>query len=359
MAKRERKEDTQKLSEQVGDKVKNGGTDNVSGFKPYEGNFKQKLISTGSTLLDLAISGGKAEGGGIPAGILIEIFGSPSIGKTSMLCEIAGDVRRKKGEAVFYDPEARLSREFAQIFDLELKEDEVRHPNTPDDVFNDMYEWQVEDTSIVNGLFVDSTAALASDLEMENKKDEYSRRGKMFSRGFRQSARIIKENNYIMVCSNQIRDKMDSGGFGDKTDTPGGWAIKFYASLRLKAIKQQQHKLRREINYKGKKLNKVIGTAITVKVEKSSIWEPFHEAPVYILFDYGIDDIRANLEFTKKFTGSSIFIAGDTKLKNSMEDSITMVEEKELENQLKKQVIGIWHEMQQKFKKERKKKKRE
>jgi recombination protein RecA len=348
----------EKLSEQVKKSVASDKKKKPQPPKPPEGNFAN-VISTGSTLLDLAISGGKVRGGGIPGGgLFIEIFGPPSVGKTSMLCEIAGNVKRKGGELQFHDPEARLSKTFAKhVYDLELFENEVLYPNTPDDVFNEIWKWNPEDVEKINGIFIDSTAALASDLEMENKKDEYQRRAKLFSQGFRKAARLLKQNNYIMVCSNQIREKMDAG-FGERIDTPGGQAMKFYSSLRLRVFRQRQPKLERKITYKGKEEKQPFAIAVYVEVYKSSVWEPYHKAPVYIDFKYGIDDIRANLEYVKKWTNSNIYYVEDTKLSNSMDNSITIVEDNNLEEQLKNQVINIWLDIQNKMQFERKKKKR-
>ena len=351
----------EKLSDQVEKKVtqKKKESNKEKVFHPSEGRF-ENMISTGSTLLDLAISGGKVKGGGIPGGITIEVFGPPSIGKTSILCEIAGAIKRQGGETRFHDPEARLSTIFAQIFDFDLKEDEISHPNTPKDVFDDLQKWKAKNTKIVNGIFVDSMAALASDMEMEGKKDEYSRRAKLFSQGLRINARLISNSNYLFVCSNQIRDNIDAG-FGEKYTTTGGWAFKFYGSLRLKATKQipqRNPKITREVTYKGKKYVKTVGIGIDVKVDKSSIWEPYNTAPVYIIWDYGLDDVRANLEYVKKITGDTIYKISNTKLANSMEESIKIVEKDELEDQLKNQVINLWEELQEKFKKQRKKKRR-
>lgn len=344
------------LSDQVEEKV-HSPKEKVEEVK-VEPNFNQ-MIDTGSTLLNLAISGGVVHGGGIPGGgLIMEVFGPPGIGKTSLLCEIAGDVQRKGGEKHFEDPEARLSRTFAEIFDLKMGEDEIGYPDTPIDVFKKMHEWQPKNTDVVNGWFIDSTAALASDLEMENKKDEYSRRAKLFSQELRKAARMIKKKNILIALSNQIREKMDAAAFGEKTDTPGGQALKFYSSLRLKASKSNPHKITKEISYKGKKLKKTIGVATNIEVYKSSVWEPHHSAPVYILFDYGIDNIRANLEYVKKFTNATVYYAGSNKLSNSMDEAIAQVEEDELEDELEEQVINIWEEIESKFKKQRKNKKR-
>jgi RecA/RadA recombinase len=100
----------------------------------YDGDFGT-VISTGSTLLDLAISGGRIRGGGLPGGILVEVFGPSGSGKTVLLSEIAGAVQRQGGSIMFKDPEARLNPQFAKLFGLELKEGDYSNPDTVNEVF--------------------------------------------------------------------------------------------------------------------------------------------------------------------------------------------------------------------------------
>ena len=100
--------------------IRKGKNDSKIKRKPkYDGDFGQ-VTSTGSTLLDLAISGGRVHGGGLPSKIFAEIFGPSGSGKTVLLSEIAGAVIRGKGEVMFRDPEARLNEKFAKIFDLDI-----------------------------------------------------------------------------------------------------------------------------------------------------------------------------------------------------------------------------------------------
>jgi recombination protein RecA len=358
--KRTRKTDTQqeKLSDQVEKKVsKKEEKEEGASFKPYEGNFEQ-MISTGSTLFDLAISGGRVRGGGIPSGIIMELSALPSMGKSATLCEIGGDVERKGGETKPMDPEGRLSSTFAQIFDYNLPQDQIEMPETPFDVFNIMREWKPKDKNKINCILVDSSAALVSDLELENKKDEYSRRSKLFSQELRKSARPIKKNNYLMVFSNQLRENVGALPGQDKYYTPGGQAFDFYASLRVRYTKMKNHEMKHEETIAGKKVEETIGIKVQAKIFKSSVWKPYRTAPLYIIFDYGIDDIRANLEYYKKYTGATMFYAGKKKLHQGIEDSIRKVEEEGLEEQLREAVIDLWEEIDKKFQTNRKKKKR-
>lgn len=348
-----------KLSEQKKDYVnKKPQEKEDSVFQPYEGNF-EKMISTGSTLEDLAISGGKVRGGGMPGGIVVEIGGPPSIGKTVALCELAGGIQRKGGSSKYLDPERRLSTTFAQLFGFEISEDKIEAPDTPIDMFEIIRNWKPERTDVINGVFVDSTAALASDLEMENKKDEYQRRAKLFSQELRKHARMIKERNLLVVCSNQLRENVNAMPGQEKYYTPGGQAFDFYASLQIRLTKNKTgYEMKRKKTIHGKEEQRTVGVASQMKVVKSSIWKPYRTAPLYIIFDYGIDDIRANLEFAKKFSDKNVYYAGDEKLSNSLEDSIGIVEENGLEEKLKEATIDIWEEVERKFESSRKKKKR-
>ena len=105
-------------------------------------------------------------------------------------------------------------------------------------------------------------------------------------------------------------------------------------------------------------MERVIGIKTTIEVYKNSIDKPYRTAPIYIIFDYGIDDIRANLQFIKDFTKQTIYTVDDIKLDKSMEKSILMVEEQELEKQLQEQVIDLWEEIETKFESDSRSKKR-
>ena len=322
----------------------------------YDGDTSV-MISTGSTLLDLAISGGRVRGGGIPGGILVEIFGPPSTGKTVLLCEIAGDIKRKGGEIMFNDPEARLNKQFAKIFDLDTDEIEYMTPNTVTEVFTAVRDW-APDNKKINGVLTDSLAALSTDLEMDDDEGDKMgmRRAKEFSEQLRRTARLLTSTNLLMVCSNQIREVVDRGNFGPKYAAPGGKAIAFYSSLRLKTSKIGS--LARTRTISGKKRKQIYGIQIEVEVEKSSVWEPSRSVPVTIDFKYGIDDIRENLKYIKDLTGSSAYVLKDRKLGTALEDAIAIVEEEELQDQLREIVIDLWEEYEEQFKVERKPKKR-
>lgn len=312
-----------------------------------DGNFG-KIISTGSTLLDLAISGGRIRGGGIPGGILVEIFGPSSSGKTVFLSEIAGAVQREGGEAVYYDPEARLDTPFAKMLGLKITEDNYFRPNTVPEIFDPIKKWKPKDPKVINGIFADSLAALSTEMEMEEGDPYGGRRAKEFSEGLRKTCRIIKDKNYLMVCSNQIREVIGATQFQEKTATPGGKAWTFYPSLRLVTAITKKHKVDKK--FKDKEISKIIGVRTEVKVYKSSIWEPYHTAPVTILFAYGIDNIRENLQFIKDYSKHSVYTLGGEGLDKSLNESIKIIEEDNLESQLREEVIDLWEAIEREFK---------
>lgn len=322
--------------------------------KEYEGDFGV-IVSTGSTLLDLAISGGRVRGGGLPVGILVEIFGPSGSGKTVLLSEIAGNVQRNKGNVIFHDPEARLNPQFAKLFGLEFDSIEYGMPDLVTQVFKGVRDWQPESKQgTVNGIFADSLAALSTDLEMDSKDGDKMgmRRAKEFSEELRKTCRILKQKNYLMVCSNQVRVNMDAGPYGQKYISPGGEAVGFYSSLRLRATKPE--KIQSKVRVVGKEIKRPIGVRVEYEVFKSSVWKPYRTAPVTILFDYGIDDIRENLQFIKDYTKNTVYMVRDQKLDVSLEKSIAMVEDDGLESVLKDEVIDLWEEIESKFDSDRK-----
>lgn len=323
--------------------------------KEYDGNFKT-IIDTGSTLLNLAISGKRVRGGGIPGGIVVEAFGPSQSGKTVLLSEIAGYIQRGKGETQFHDPEARLDQEFASIFGMHIPKKNYYQPDTVTDVFLKVQKWEPKQLDdIVNGIFVDSSAALSTNLEMTNDDGDKmgGRRGKEFSEQLRKTCRIIKQKNYLMVFSNQIRDSFAT--YGPKFITPGGHAFEFYASVRLKH--NSPEKLIRTAKVAGKEVKKIIGIKVEIEVIKT-VDEPYRKADIYIVYGYGIDDIRANLQYVKDFTRNTTYTCNGESLGIGMDDAIKQIEDQGLISVLQKEVIDLWEKIEHKFEVERKPKER-
>ena len=212
----------------LSDQVKKHIEAPVPKTKKLDGNI-ERMTSTGSTLLNLAISGGRVRGGGLPSGILVEIFGPSGSGKTVLLSEIAGFVERRKDDIMFADPEARFDKQFAKMFGFSLKSKNYYTPDTVPELFEGVRNWKPESKNKkqVHAIFADSLAALSTKLEMDNDDGDKMgmKRAKDFSEQLRKTCRILKELDYLMVCSNQIRQSLESTGI--TITSPGGLAVGF------------------------------------------------------------------------------------------------------------------------------------
>ena len=323
--------------------------------KTNPGNF-DLITSTGSTLLDLAISGNKVRGGGFPAGIVVEASGPSQSGKTALLCEIAGNILRKKGQTHFHDPEARLDDEFSSLFGAKIPAEDYFVPDLITEVFADVRKWEPKDINVVNGIFGDSLAALSTKLEMEEEEGDKMgmRRAKEFSEGLRKHCRIIKQKNLLFVCSNQVRHNSEAiNKWSPKYSIPGGMAFSFYSTVRLKFGNPE--KIYKEVEFKGKKLKEVVGIETEVEVIKTAD-TPYRKAPVIILYGYGIDDIRANLEYIKKYKGQTTYCLNGASINTSLEKAIRLIEgDAALVKRLKEETIDLWEEIRDKFATDRKK----
>lgn len=347
---------TKKKPEPVDKQVQRRVTKKVKEDSPYTGN-DEIMIDTGSTLLNLAISGGRKRGGGIPTGIFVEIFGPNGSGKTALATEIAGDIQRKGGLTHFEDPEYRLNSQFANIFGFNLDSSVYSVHDTVPEVFQAVRDWDVGESKI-NGAFIDSLAALSTNMEMDSEEGDKmgGRRAKEFSEQLRKTCRILPKRNILMICTNQIRENMGARPGTEKYNSPGGMALGFYASLRLRTY--SPYKIKEKHTIGRKEVTRVKGIETTVEVYKSSVWEPYRKVPVCIIFDYGIDDIRANLQFIKDHTKATVYSLNGNNLDKSMDTSIAIIEKEGLEEELREEVIELWEKIELKFKTKREIKKR-
>ena len=327
-------------------------------MKRTRGDEGVAVVSTGSTLLDLAISGGVRPEGGIPGGILCEIFGPSGCGKTTLLCELAGAILRQQGRVKFSDPEGRLNNQFARLFGLDIDRDEVDYERiaTVVETFESIRDWAPKDGDMVHGAFVDSLAALTTDMELGSKDKYGMRRAKEFSEQCRLTCRHIAETNLLVVLSNQVRQNLDAGPYGQKYKTPGGESIGFYSSLRLRC--KSARKIFKKVRIRGKDDRRIVGVQTEIEVFKSSIWKPYRSAMVNLIFDYGIDDIRSNLDYLKRYTSATTYKLGDHRLGRSMDRAAVRVEKNKLEQELRASVIALWNEVEAKFEVERQPKRR-
>lgn len=345
---------TSELAAEVAESAK---SDNVA-YVANKGNFEY-IISTGSTLLDLAISGGILRGGGIPGGIMLELSGPSGAGKTSLMAEMCTSAQSRGGKIKILDPEGRLNKDYCEKFGLRITPEDYGRPDTVKEVFDIIEEnWGEVDKKgeekTIDVIGVDSIAALSTEMEMESEDKMGGKRAKDFSAGLRKTARLIAQNNRIVVFTNQERDSMAS--FGPRRTTPGGMAVKYYASLRIRVSLDK--KIERKVKV-VKEEKRIIGIESMCEVIKSSIDEPYRTAPVFIIFNYGIDDTRANLQWLKDHGGAAKYGIDGVQQNVAMNDSINFYESSpERVLQLKNAVIDLWEEINDALKIERKPKSR-
>jgi RecA/RadA recombinase len=296
----------------------------------------------------------------VPSGYLVlrrnnKVFITGNSGKTAVLAEMCADATIKGGNVKFLDPEARLDQEYMRIYGMELEKDNYDMPDTVSEVFDHILKWEpdIPKQGGANIIATDSLAALSSELELSDKGDKMGMKiAKDFSQGLRKTCTLIKKNNFLIACSNQIRQ----GSSGEVTS--GGKGIPFYASLRIRIgppAKNKYLKTTKTINKVAHE--KIYGIQSQCTIKKSSVDDPFRTANVYIVFGLGIDDIRANLAYLKQNTKADSYIAINEEF-GRMDVAIKHIEDNNLELELKEQVIDLWEEIEEKFKVKRKPKRR-
>lgn len=323
-------------------------------FVPPSGNF-DAMISSGSTLLDLAISGGRVYGGGIPSGVIIEAFGPESVGKTALLIEMIRSTTLRGGQAWILDPEARMDASYMQIYGVDINKENCQYsrPDTVPQIFDCITGAVPKNKGVVNIVAPDSLAAFTTQMTLDGKDKRGQQRAKEFSQGMTKVARMIPDKNLVLACSNQMRQ----GEFGDYAT--GGMAVKYYASLRIKMIPKGV--IDKEVKVDLKKddtdpdpIQGIFKSATGIKTEctivKNSCDVPQRKANIVITFRYGIDDIRANLQFNKDVTTDTKYeCCGNDKSYVALIDAVRYVEDHALEDALRERTRRLWYKIQKRL----------
>lgn len=314
----------------------------------------EKVISTGSTLLDLIISGGRIRGGGLPGGLMVEIFGPSGAGKTAIVTELLASVQYKKGSTKIDDPEGRFDAEYARIYGYDMPKENYTVSDQVKDVFNQLLKWNPVKTQI--GLFVvDSIAALCSETEAGEWDKRGQAKAKELTQGCRKLSTKLTNTNKIVIFTNHEKD----GDYGKIT--PGGKAVPYHSSLRIRIHGKKPIEKKKTLKsmVRGteteKKITSAIGIESTCEIKKSSIDKEFRSCQIYIIFGVGIDDIRGNLQYIKTMTQDTVYDVFD-RTYQSMDSAVKYIEDNNLEATLREKVIDIWEQAEQMFDVERKKK---
>lgn len=293
-----------------------------------ESTLNVDSISTGCLDLDIGLGIG-----GVPRGRIIEIYGPESSGKTTVALHIVAEAQKKGGAVAFIDAEHALDPAYARKIGVDTENLIVSQPDTGEQAL-EIAEALVR-SGAIDAIVVDSVAALVPRAEIEGEMGDshVGLQARLMSQALRKLAGTINKTNCVAVFINQLREKVGVM-FGNPETTPGGRALKFYASVRMDvrridSIKQGEN---------------IVGNRTRVKIIKNKVAPPFRQAEFDIMYNEGISkegniiDVGVKEEIVQK--SGAWFSYGDIRLGQGRENAKSYLKENpevalEIENKIR------------------------